>query len=39
LTLAAVGMSNGVLLPHVLALAGYTVIFLLLAVRRLRRYG
>jgi ABC-2 type transport system permease protein len=39
LTLAAVGSSNGVLMPHVLALAGYTVIFLLLAIRRLRRYG
>ena len=39
LTLAAVGTSNGPLLLHVLALAGYTVIFLLLAVRRLRRHG
>jgi len=39
LTLAAVGTNNGALLPHVLALVGYTVIFLLLAVRRLRRYG
>jgi ABC-2 type transport system permease protein len=39
LTLAAVGVSYGALSPHVLALAGYTVIFLLLAVRRLRRYG
>jgi len=39
LTLAAVGTSNGTLLPHVLALAGYTAVFLTLAVRRLRRYG
>ena len=39
LTLAAVGSNSGQLLPHVLALAAYTVIFLLLAVRRLRRYG
>jgi ABC-2 type transport system permease protein len=39
LTLAAVGLNNGALLPHVLALAGYTVVFLLLAVRQLRRYG
>lgn len=39
LTLAAVGANHGVLLPHVLALTGYTIIFLLLAVRRLRRYG
>jgi ABC-2 type transport system permease protein len=39
LTLAAVGMNNGSLWPHVLMLAGFTAIFLLLAVRRLRRYG
>jgi ABC-2 type transport system permease protein len=39
LTLAAVGMNHDVLLPHVLALAGYTAIFLTLAVRLLRRYG
>ena len=39
LTLAAVGLNNGALLPHVLALAGYTIVFLLLAVRQLRRYG
>ena len=39
LTLAAVGTNNGALLPHVLALAGYTAVFLTLAVRRLRRYG
>jgi ABC-2 type transport system permease protein len=39
LTLAAVGLNNGALLSHVLALAGYTIVFLLLAVRQLRRYG
>jgi ABC-2 type transport system permease protein len=39
LTLAAVGLNNGALLPHVLALAGYTIIFMSLAVRQLRRYG
>lgn len=39
LTLAAGGLNNGALLPHVLALMGYTVIFLLLAVRQLRRVG
>ena len=39
LTLAAVGMNHGALLPHVLVLAGYTVVFLSVAVRRLRRHG
>lgn len=39
LTLAAVGMHSGASLPHVLALAGYTVVFLALAVRQLRRHG
>lgn len=39
LTLAAVGMHTGTLLPHVLALSGYTAIFLAVAVRRLRRHG
>lgn len=39
LTLAAVGSTHGPLLPHALTLAAYTVVFLLLAVRRLRRVG
>jgi len=39
LALAAVGMRQGTLLPHVLTLFGFTVVFLLLAARRLRRYG
>jgi ABC-2 type transport system permease protein len=39
LTLSAVGLNNGALLPHVLALMGYTVILLLLAIRQLRRVG
>ncbi|HEY0199353.1 MAG TPA: ABC transporter permease [Rhodanobacter sp.] len=39
LTLAAVGMNHGPALSHVLVLLGFTVIFLLLATRRLRRYG
>ncbi|MEI7037243.1 ABC transporter permease [Fulvimonas yonginensis] len=39
LALAAVGMGQGALLPHVLALLGFTGAFLLLAARRLRRIG
>jgi ABC-2 type transport system permease protein len=39
LTLAAVGMSSGPVLGHVLALAGFAVVFLALATRRLRRLG
>jgi ABC-2 type transport system permease protein len=39
LTLVAVGTSHEPLMLHVLALAGYTVVFLALAARRLRRYG
>ena len=39
LALAAVGMARGALLPHVLALAGYTAVFLWIAARRLRRNG
>jgi len=39
LALAAVGMRQGTLLPHVLTLFGFTAVFLLLAARRLRRYG
>jgi ABC-2 type transport system permease protein len=39
LTLAAVGMSHGPLMQHALVLFGFTVVFLLLATRRLRRYG
>jgi ABC-2 type transport system permease protein len=39
LALAAVGMRQGPLLIHVLMLLGFTAAFLLLAARRLRRYG
>lgn len=39
LTQAAVGTSHGPLLGHVLVLAGFTAVFLLLATRRLRRNG
>lgn len=39
LALAAVGMRQDALLPHVLVLLGFTVAFLLLAARRLRRFG
>ncbi len=39
LALAAVGMKQGPLLGHVLALLGFTAAFLLLAARRLRRNG
>ena len=39
IALAAVGMNNEPLLPHVLVLFGFTAGFLLLATRRLRRYG
>ncbi|HEY8585456.1 MAG TPA: ABC transporter permease [Rhodanobacter sp.] len=39
LALAVVGMNPGPLLPHVLALGGFTAVFLLLAARRLRRDG
>ena len=39
LALAAVGMRQGTLLPHVLTLFGITAVFLLLAARRLRRHG
>lgn len=39
LTQAAVGLNNGPLLGHVLVLAGFAIGFLLLATRRLRRYG
>ncbi|WP_254425183.1 ABC transporter permease [Rhodanobacter sp. B04] len=39
LALAAVGMKQGPLLPHVLTLCGFAVGFLLLAARRLRRNG
>jgi ABC-2 type transport system permease protein len=37
--LAAVGMNNEPLMMHVLVLVGFTIGFLLLATRRLRRYG
>ncbi|MFC5524978.1 ABC transporter permease [Rhodanobacter ginsengisoli] len=39
LTQAAVGLNRGPLLPHVLVLSGFAAGFLLLAARRLRRYG
>lgn len=39
LALAAVGMSQDALLPHVLVLLAFTAAFLLLAARRLRRVG
>ena len=39
LALAAVGMDGGAPLPHVLALAGWTVACLWIAARRLRRVG
>jgi ABC-2 type transport system permease protein len=39
LTQAAVGLNHGPLLGHVLVLAGFAAGFLLLAARRLRRYG
>lgn len=39
LALSAVGFDTGARWPHVLVLAGFTVGFLLLAARRLRRHG
>ena len=39
LTQASVGMGHGGLLQHVLVLGGYTAVFLLLAMRRLRQVG
>jgi len=39
LALAAVGMRQDAPLPHVLVLLGFTIAFLLLAARRLRRVG
>jgi ABC-2 type transport system permease protein len=39
LALSAVGFDAGARLPHVLVLAGFTIGFLLLAARRLRRNG
>ncbi|HEX7816421.1 ABC transporter permease [Dyella sp.] len=39
LALSAVGLGNGERLSHVLVLMAYTVIFLALAARKLRRYG
>lgn len=39
LALSAIGFDTGARLPHVLVLAGFTVGFLLLAARRLRRNG
>ena len=35
----AVGFDNGAAWPHALVLLGFTIAFLLLAARRLRRYG
>ena len=39
LALGAVGFPQSPALPHVLVLAGFTIGFLLLAARRLRRVG
>lgn len=39
LALSAVGFDVGALWPHVLVLLGFTIAFLLLAARRLRRHG
>lgn len=39
LALSAVGFDTGARWPHVLVLAGFTMAFLLLAARRLRRHG
>jgi ABC-2 type transport system permease protein len=39
LALAAVGMRQGTLWPHILVLLGFAAVFLLLAARRLRRAG
>ena len=39
LALSAVGFDTGAGLPHVLILLGFTVGFLWIAARRLRRYG
>ncbi len=39
LTQAAVGLGKGPLLGHVMVLAGFTAVFLILATRRLRRVG
>ena len=39
LALSSVGFDTGARLPHVLVLAGFTAVFLLLAARRLRRNG
>jgi ABC-2 type transport system permease protein len=39
LALSVVGFDTGARLPHVLVLAGFTVVFLAVAARRLRRHG
>ena len=39
LALSAIGFDSGARWPHVLVLAGFTALFLLLAARRLRRNG
>ena len=39
LALSAVGLRDGALVPHVLVLAGFALVFFLLAARRLRRNG
>jgi ABC-2 type transport system permease protein len=39
LALSVVGLGQGGVLVHVLVLVGFTAAFLLLAARRLRRYG
>jgi len=39
IALSVVGLGEGSVLPHVLVLVGFTAAFLLIAARRLRRYG
>lgn len=39
IALAAIGMGQGAVWPHMLVLAGFAAVFLLLAARRLRRIG
>lgn len=39
IALDVVGIQHGAIWPHVLVLAGFAVVFLALAVRRLRRHG
>jgi ABC-2 type transport system permease protein len=39
LALSVVGLGEGSVLTHILVLVGFTTVFLLIAARRLRRYG